>query len=151
MTCSKIMIGIVCVLVLGTSNAAPAAKPEEAIKYRRGVMAAQGWNFRAMGDVIKGDLPYDKAEFAQRAANLAALSKLALEGFLVEGAEKGETKAKPEMFGDLDKVKEGMTRLSSETNKLAQVAAAGELGAIKAQFNEVSKICKGCHDNYRVR
>jgi cytochrome c556 len=147
----KLVAGAVGALALTASIAALAAKPEDAIKYRRGVMAAQGWNFRAMGEVVKGEQPYDKAEFALRAANLAGLSKMTLEGFLVEGADKGDTKAKPETFAEMDKVKSNMEKLGNETARLAQVAASGDLGAIKAQYGEVSKICKGCHDNYRNR
>lgn len=143
--------GVIGVLALSVSITALAAKPEEAIKYRRGVMAAQGWNTSAMGAMVKGESPYDKAEFAQRAANLAALSKMGLEGFLVEGADKGETKAKPEAFAEMDKFKGGMEKLNTETAKLAQVAASGELPAIKAQFGEVAKTCKGCHENYRAK
>jgi len=30
------------------------------------------------------------------------------------------------------------------------VAAAGDQGAIKAQFGEVGKACKACHDDYRA-
>lgn len=143
--------GVMGVLVFSVSIAAAAAKPEDAIKYRRGVMAAQGWNTNAMGAMVKGEKPYDKAEFAQRAANLAALSKMGLEGFLVEGADKGDTKAKPEAFAEIDKFKGGMEKLNTESAKLAQVAAAGELPAIKAQFGEVAKVCKACHDNYRAK
>ena len=78
------------------SAATFAVKPEDAIKYRQGVMAAQGWNFGAMGAMVKGEKPYDKAEFARRAENLAALSKMSLEGFTIEGSDKGKSKAKPE-------------------------------------------------------
>jgi cytochrome c556 len=147
----KLSLGVFVTMAFTLSIAALAAKPEEAIKYRRGVMAAQGWNFRAMGEAVKGEQAYDKAEFAQRAAHLAALSKMTLEGFLADGSDKGDTKAKPETFTEIDKVKANLERLQLETSKLAQVAAGGELGAIKAQYGEVAKICKGCHDSYRNR
>jgi cytochrome c556 len=147
----KLLVGVVGAFALAAGFAAQAAKSDEGIKYRRGVMAAQGWNFRAMGEVVKGERPYDRAEFAQRAANVAALSKMALEGFLVEGSETGDTKAKPEAFTEIDKVKGAIEKLNTETTKLAQVAATGDMGAIKAQYGELSKICKGCHDNYRNR
>lgn len=145
------LIGVTGALALTVGMAALAAKPEDAIKYRRGVMAAQGWNFGAMGAMVKGEKPYDKTEFAQRATNLAALTHMALEGFMAEGADKGDTKAKPEAFAEMDKFKGGMEKLNSEAAKLAQVAAGGDLGAIKPQFGEVAKVCKGCHDNYRAK
>ncbi len=145
----SVMAAIVGVAVLGTSMMAFGAKPEDGIKYRRGVMAAQGWNMGNLAAMVKGERPYDKAEFAQRAANLAALSKMAPEGFMVPGSDKGDTNAKAEAFAEADKVKAGMDKLATETAKLAQVAAGGDMAAIKPQFGEVAKLCKGCHDNYR--
>jgi cytochrome c556 len=130
---------------------ADGPKPEDAIKYRRGVMAAQGWNMNAMGAMVKGAKPFDKAVFEQHAQNLAALSKMGVEGFMVPGSDKGETKAKPELFTEMDKFKGGMQKLGMESTKLAQVAASGDMGAIKAQFGETGKVCKGCHDNFRSK
>lgn len=142
-------MGVASALMLTMSMTALAAKPEDAIKYRRGVMAAQGWNMGNLAAMVKGEKPFDKAEFAQRAANLAALSKMAPEGFTVAGSDQGDTKVKPEAFTEADKFKGGMEKLATETAKLAQVAAGGDLAAIKPQFGEVAKLCKGCHDNYR--
>lgn len=142
-------MGAASALMLTMSMTALAAKPEDAIKYRRGVMAAQGWNMGNLAAMVKGEKPFDKAEFAQRAANLAALSKMAPEGFTVAGSDQGDTKVKPEAFTEADKFKGGMEKLATETAKLAQVAAGGDLAAIKPQFGEVAKLCKGCHDNYR--
>ena len=34
-------------------------------------------------------------------------------------------------------------------NKLAEVAAGGDAAAIKAQFGELGKACKSCHDKFR--
>ena len=131
------------------SAATFAAKPEDSIKYRQGVMAAQGWNMNAMGAMVKGDKPYDKAEFLKRAENLSALNKMALEGFAIEGADKGESKAKPEVWTTMDKFKGGVDKVNAESTKLVQAAQSGDLSAIKAQFGEVGKVCKNCHDNFR--
>lgn len=133
------------------STASLAAKPEEAIDYRQGVMAAQGWNMKAMGAMVKGDKPYDKAEFLKRAENLAALNKMAYEGFAVEGADKGESKAKADIWTMMEKFKGGTEKVSAESDKLVKAAQGDDVNAIKAQFGEVGKICKGCHDNFRSK
>lgn len=142
---------LVSVLGFAVSTATFAAKPEDAIEYRKGVMAAQGWNFGAMGAMVKGEQPYDKAEFLKRAENLAALSKMSLEGFTIEGSDKGKTKAKPEVWKEMEKFKGGTEKLATESAKLVTAAQGGEMPAIKAQFNEVAKVCKGCHDNFRSK
>jgi cytochrome c556 len=124
------------------------AKPEDAIKYRKGVYAVMGWNFRPMAAMVKGDLPYDAAAFARNAEIVAYMSKLPLEGF-VPGSETGETKAKPEIWLDMDDFKAKMEKMQGEAAKLAEVAKSGDLAAIKAQFGETGKACKACHDKYR--
>ena len=37
----------------------------------------------------------------------------------------------------------------AEAAKLSQVARNGDLAALKGQFGETGKTCKGCHDDYR--
>ena len=124
------------------------AKPEDAIKYRRGVYAVMGWNFGPMVAMAKGDRPYDAAEFARHAEIVAYMSKLPLEGF-VEGSETGETKAKPEIWLDMDDFKAKLEKMQVEAAKLAEVSKKGDLAASKAQLGETGKACKACHDKYR--
>lgn len=131
-----------------TSSAFAQAKPEDAIKYRRGVYAVIGWNFGPMAAMAKGDRPYDAADFARRAEIVAYMSKLPLEGF-VEGSETGDTKAKPEIWLEMDDFKAKLEKMQSEAAKLAEVAKKGDLAAAKAQLGETGKACKACHDKFR--
>ena len=103
----------------------------------------------AMGAMVKGEKPYDKAEFLKRAENLAALNKMALEGFTHEGADKAESKAKPEVWTSMDKFKGGVDKVNAESGKLVVAAQGGDLAAIKTQFGEVGKVCKNCHENFK--
>ena len=130
------------------ANAAFAQKPEDAIKFRRGVMAVIGWNFGPMAAMAKGDRPYDAAAFARHAEIVAFMSKLPLEGF-VPGSDTGETKAKPEIWLDMDDFKAKLEKMQAEVAKLAEVAKAGDLNTSKAQLGEAGKACKACHDKYR--
>ena len=140
-------------LLLSCSAALPGSafadsKSEEAIKYRKGVYAVMGWNFRPMVQMVKGERPYDAAEFARNAEIVAYMSKLPLEGF-TPGSETGDTQAKPEIWLDMDDFKAKMEKMQGEAAKLAQVAKGGDFDAIKAQFGETGKACKACHDKYR--
>ncbi len=136
----------VCASVFAT--AAFAQKPEDAIKFRRGVMAVIGWNFGPMAAMAKGDRPYDAAAFARHAEIVAFMSKLPLEGF-VPGSDTGETKAKPEIWLDMDDFKAKLEKMQAEVAKLAEVAKAADLNSGKAQLGEAGKACKACHDKYR--
>ncbi len=133
---------------LFAGSAFAQVKPEDAIKYRRGVYAVMGWNFGPMAAMAKGDRPYDAATFARHAEIVAYMSKLPLEGF-VEGSETGETKAKPEIWLDMDDFKVKLEKMQAEAAKLAEVAKKGDLAASKAQLGETGKACKACHDKYR--
>lgn len=133
---------------LFSASAFAQAKPEDAIKYRKGVYAVMGWNFGPMAAMAKGDRPYDAAAFARHADIVAYLSKLPLEGF-VPGSESGETKAKPEIWLDMDDFKAKLEKMQTEAAKLADVAKGGDFNAAKAQLGETGKACKACHDKYR--
>ena len=134
---------------LASGNAlANGVKPEKAIEYRQGVFGAMGWQMGAMLPMVKGEKAFDKAEFAKLSGRLAALSEMPWEGF-VPGSDKGNSKAKPELWKEMDKVIAGADKFQAESKKLADLAKGGDEKAIKAQFAEVGKTCKACHDNYK--
>jgi cytochrome c556 len=144
----RMLLASLAVLFACSAQYALAQKPEDSIKYRRGAMAVIGWNFGSMAAMAKGDKPYDAGTFARNADIVAFMSKLPLEGF-TPGSETGETKAKPEIWLDMDDFKAKMEKMQTEVEKLAQVAKGGDLGASKAQLGEAGKACKACHDKYR--
>jgi len=146
----KIVLAGLLVAVFSSNVNADGVKPEDAIKYRKSVMTVISWQFQPLGAMVKGERPFDKDVFAKNAAYLEVLSKMPLEGF-VAGSDKGETKAKPEIWTEMDKFKGGMDKLQTETAKLAQVAKTGDMNMIKAQFGETAKSCKACHDNFKSK
>jgi cytochrome c556 len=46
-------------------------------------------------------------------------------------------------------VKSLAEKMQGEITKLNTVAKGGDISAIRAQFGEVGKACKACHDDYR--
>lgn len=140
------------VLMAGIAGAAqaqaPFAKMEDAIKYRKNALFVMGQHFGRLGPVVKGERPYDKDEVAKNAAIAEQMSHLPWAGF-VAGSDKGDTRAKPEIWTEAAKFKAAADKMEQEMGKLAQAAKGGDLNAVKAQFGEVGKTCKGCHDAYR--
>jgi cytochrome c556 len=133
-------------LLLGTLNA-QAADVDNAIEHRQGVFSAMKWYFGPMGAMIKGDMPYDQAEFTRRAEQLAKLAPMAEEGF-VEGSAEG-TEALPAIWEDMDTFSGGFDKLESTTAALVEASMSGDMAQIKPAFGDVAKTCKGCHDNFR--
>ncbi len=126
---------------------------EEAIETRRAVFEVIKWNFAPMGAMVKGAKPFDKADFAMRAERVAVLSKMPWEAF-IKGSDVKTTKAehneaKPEIWTDAADFKAKVDAFETQSAKLAEVAKAGDEAAMKAQFAEVGKTCKACHEKYR--
>jgi len=133
-------------LLLGAVNV-QADDIEDAIEYRQGIFTAMKWYFGPMGAMVKGDMPYDQAEFTRRAEQFAKLTPMAEEGF-VEGSAEG-SEALPEIWEDMDTFSAGFDKLETAANALVAASKTGDMGQIKPAFGEVAKSCKGCHDNFR--
>lgn len=129
---------------------AMAQKPEDAIKYRQGVFRVIGWNFGSMAAMAKGKKPYDAAVFARNAEIVAFMSKLPLEGF-TPGSETGDTRAKPEIWLNMEDFKAKLEKMQQEVAALEKVAKTGNFDASKDQLGEAGQACKACHDKYREK
>jgi cytochrome c556 len=108
-------------------------------------------SFGPMGDMVKGDMPWDGAKFAQLAEDLAGLSGYSVERGFAPGSEMGTTRAKPEIWENMDDFQKKLAAFRTEASKLASVAKAGDRDAIKAQFGATGKTCKACHDDYKAK
>jgi cytochrome c556 len=127
------------------------AKPENAIKYRQSVMAIIGHHMGQMGAVVSGKKPYEKQKFSHDASVMEMVSTLPWEAFMAPGSDKGKTKLKSSAFREKDKFLAKSKTFETEIQKLVKVADGDDFNAIKAQFGEVGKSCKSCHDDYRSR
>ena len=151
MSRKKVFLGGAMLLVATTlpTHAQDADPKKEAIEYRQAVMKIVGWNFKPMGAMVKGDQPFNAKAFAVHAKDLAAVSSVnILAGFPEDTDGKG-SKAKPEIWMKWDDFKKKMGDMTRETAKLAEVAKGGDEAAMKKQFGETGKTCKGCHDDYK--
>lgn len=142
--------GILGITLLASAQAA-GPKPEDAVKYRQSVYTVIGWNFKPIGAMVKGEVPFDAAAVARHAQYVELMSKAALEGF-----PKGSgpdvvknTEAKAEIWTNRDKFETAMTNFQKEATALADTAKAGDEAAIKAQFGKTAETCKACHKEFR--
>ena len=137
-------------VALGASLAALAQmKPEDAIKYRQSAMFLVGQNFGPLAAMAQAKIPYDKDAAIKHADIVAFVSRLPLQGFQPGTDTGGNTKAKPEIWENMDDFKAKLEKMQQETAKLAEVAQSGDFNALKAQVGETGKACKACHDKYR--
>lgn len=135
-------------LMLALPAAAQFAKPEDAIKYRKASLTVMAAHFGRVGAMASGRAPYDAKAAAENADIAAAMAKLPWAAF-TEGSDKGDTRAKPEIWKDSAKYKDAADKMQAEMVKLSAAAKAGNVDALKTAFGPAAATCKGCHDNFR--
>jgi cytochrome c556 len=135
-------------VTLAAPASAQFAKPEDAIKYRKNALFVMQQNFSRVGAMAAGKAPFDAKVAAESAAVAEFMSKLPWAGF-GEGTDKGDTKAKPEIWKETAKFKEYADKMQSEMSKLAVAAKTGNLDSIKTAVAAAGESCKTCHDAYR--
>ncbi|MDD3518832.1 MAG: cytochrome c [Chromatiales bacterium] len=146
----KSAILLSALLAIGIAGTAAAQSAEDAIEYRQSVFQTVKWNMGPMTAMAKGEKPFDKDAFLKHATRVEQLSHMPLEGFTPD-SDLGETDAKPEVWSKRAEFEKRMKNWQEQAAKLAQVAKAGDERAIKAQFGELGKSCKACHDDFRVK
>ncbi|HAI69028.1 MAG TPA: cytochrome C [Gammaproteobacteria bacterium] len=145
-----LQVGFAGILSFGISIAASADDDEieEAIEYRQAGMEMIAWNFGRMAAMVKGKMPYNATAFAERAENVAALSKMALEGF-IPISPKGDTDAKASIWTNWDDFNARMVEFENQAAQLANLAkTATTLKEVVPQFKNTA-LCKGCHRKYK--
>ena len=145
-----IIITTAAAIVGAGTPAAADPKPDDAVEYRQGMMMGIGWNVSPMGAMVKGKIPFDRDQFAFFAGRAALLAPMALEGFTPNTADT-KSEAKPKLWLHLDDFKKRIKDLEEATAKLASVAKGGDEAAMKQQFGDTFKVCKGCHDEYQKK
>jgi cytochrome c556 len=136
------------VLLSAVPAQAQQAKPEELLKMRQGLMQAlkSQWVPIAAFAQGKADLPADAAD---KAANVAAIAKLAPIGWAKGTEALPNSDTKPDAFGAKSaQFMDGWKSLAAEAAKLADAAKAGP-DALKAQAAATGKQCKACHEEFR--
>jgi len=147
----RLTLGIVILALTGVGVVSAQMDPiKAAIQYRQSVMKIVGWNIGPLAGMVKGKMAFDAAVFEKNAGRMATMLPMALEGF-VDGSDTGDTRAKPEIWSNMDDVKEKLNNAVTEARKLAEVATGGDEAAIKAQFAATGKACGACHKKYRKK
>jgi cytochrome c556 len=126
-------------------------EPKDAIEYRQAAFDLIAEHVGQMGAMIRNEKPFDADEFKYRANSVDALSKMPLEGFTFPGADKGQTKAKPAVFENMDDFKSRLKTFQEQAARLAVAANSGDIDTIKPAFMDTMKNCKSCHTDYKNR
>jgi len=135
-------------ITLSAPASAQFAKPEDAIKYRKASLSVMATHFGRVAAMANGRVPFDAKAAADNAAIAEAMSKLPWAAF-VEGSDKGDTKAKADIWSDSGRFKDASEKMQGEMSKLAVAARTGSMDSIKAAVGATAGTCKACHDVFR--
>lgn len=136
-------------IALSAPASAQFAKPEDAIHYRQGALTVMGTHFGRLGEMVKGKVPFDAKAAQDNAAIVAEMARLPWAAFGPGTNKGGNTKAKPAIWTENAKFKEGSDKLIAETDKLVAASKTGNLDALKTSFAATADTCKSCHDSFK--
>lgn len=130
--------------------AAQFKNPADAIEYRQGALAVMGHHYGRIGAMVNGKAPFDARAAQANAELVATLARLPWSAF-VEGSDKGDSSARPEVWSQPDKFRAAAQRLQDATVRLSEAAKTGNPDALKTAFAATSEACKSCHDDFRKK
>ena len=152
MTSKNVLCASLALAAAMAGFAAPAsahfAKAEDAVKYRQSALFIMGQHFGRLGAMANGRAPFDAKVAAADADVVALVSHLPWTAFGA-GTDKGDTRAKPEIWKEQAKFNDGADKMQAEVAKLAAAAKTGNLDNLKAAFGPAARTCKACHDDFR--
>lgn len=140
--------------LLGLPLAAVAQTPtkaEQTIKYRQAALTLLGWNITPIAAMMKGEAPFDAKKVELHATRLQQVAPMIVEGF-PEGTQSGApTKAKPEIWSNMDDFKAKAADLEKASAGLVAAARTGDQKQVGQALGAVGNSCKACHDKYRAK
>lgn len=136
-------------LVTALPASAQYRNADAAIKYRQSAMSLQGNHLARIFAMVNGQAPFDAKVAAENIEIISMLNTRAQFAAFIEGSDKGNTRAKPEIWVEKDKWNAAVARSQEDVNKLVAAGKTGNLDQIKAAAGTVGQSCKACHDAYQ--
>lgn len=146
--CATVAAGLLAAAFLVPANAQDA-KPEDAVKYRLGLMSVVGGHTGNFFSILQGKVPHKDA-LAYNADALAAASKQVKAAFAQNTAGSGvKTESKDAIWAAGSDFNKHADDFEKAAVALASAVQAGDQAAIGAAAKGIGASCKGCHDKFK--
>jgi len=133
-------------VLAGSHGGAKKMAAMDVVKERQQVMKEIKERFVPLVKVVKGAQPFEAAVVKKNAEEIAALLEKA-EKLFPAGSDKGDTRAKPEIWQMNDEFKGLFRTAIAKARAIAGVSSAEQLpGAVMALGGQG---CKACHEKFR--
>ena len=143
-----ILLGI---SLMSGSSLAHIEQSEPLQSLRQSYFALLGMTFAPMGDMVKGKIEWNDVLFTTWTEDLNHAAQFAVERGFATGTEKGTTRAKPNIWSNMEDFQSKLDDFRAAAAKLAETAAAGDPDASRQQFMAAGGTCKACHDEYKSK
>ncbi|HET9977730.1 MAG TPA: cytochrome c [Burkholderiaceae bacterium] len=141
------------VAMLALLTALPAAaqfrNADAAIKYRQSAMTIQNNHLGRLFAMANGQVPFDAKAAQDNIEIISLLNSRVQFGAFIDGSDKGNTRAKPEIWTEKDKFNASIAKSQEDVAKLVAAGKSGNFDQFKAAVGAVGQSCKACHDAYQ--
>jgi cytochrome c556 len=146
------MIRTVLAIIIGLGGTAAVAQ-EDPIKARKALMKTNGQQAKVLGDMAKGDKPFDLAAaqkafaaFQDAASKMPSLYPDSSKG----GDPSDDFNASPKVWEDMADFKARFVKFGEDAK--AAASSVKDVDSLKAAVGTIGKNdCGGCHEIYRVK
>lgn len=148
MRTSLFLVAVACAMGFGAMS---ASAQDSAIKQRQKLMKSVGDSAKVAGQMMKGVEKYDgpKAAEAMKTINSVPDKYVKLFPKGTSNKENPDTEASPKIWVDMDTFLKNAKELKAASDKAAQAATEGE-AVFKPTFVALTKVCKNCHEDFRI-
>jgi cytochrome c556 len=148
----KSLVAMLALLVsLSSAVSAHIEKTEPLQSLRQSYFALLGMTFAPMGDMVKGKIEWDAVRFSGWADDLHHAAQFHVERGFAPGTEQGTTRAKPNIWSNMDDFQSKLDDFRAAAANLAEIATEGDPGTSREQFVATGGTCKACHDEYKSK
>jgi cytochrome c556 len=119
--------------------------------YRQSYFTLLAMNFSPIADMVKGDRPWDDDMIEAFAHDFAAVASANVARAFPPGSDKGKTRAKPEIWENMDDFGAKFADLQEAAAALKLAVDSGDKSAIGMAVKNTGGACKACHDEYKSK
>jgi len=138
------------ILAVSTFALAVSAAYADPIADRKAIMKERGGLVGGLVKMVKGETAFDAAAVQKALEGLKANeAKVDIDVLFPVGSDKGDTKADPKIWSDMDGFK-AVNKKYSDAVDAAAAAPAADKAALGEQLNTLGNSCGECHKTYRL-
>lgn len=121
---------------------------DDRVDYRQGAYRIMGWQMGILGDMARGEKPFDHKRAQEAARNLQWAERLTATTYSPETKGAKKTRLRQKAWNEMETFADRGRSLKAQIDLLLMALEAGDEAKTKEYTGSVGKACKACHDDY---